>query len=98
MDMLRVAIEDRRPVALWYERRGARTVHPHVWFVTPERLEHVNGYQIDGPTTPGNPLPGWRNFDLRRVERVELLEGRFDIRDAFDPSSSKYHRVLASVR
>jgi len=96
---LREAIERRRPVALSYEGGAARLVHPHAIYRTSTGKTCLEGFQLDGPTSSGSTLPGWRPFNLARISSVDVLDGTFDVEPDFDPAGPKYgHGLLAVVR
>src|SRR6478672_9974949 len=95
-ELIRQAIQDRRPVSLRYEDApyGARTVHPHVLFRTSTGKICVDSFQVDGPTSSGGALPDWRPFNLTRILGAELLEGRFEIAPGLNLASPKYANGL----
>jgi len=99
-DVIRVAIRERRPVALEYRSsgQGLRTVHPHVLYRASTGGVRVDTYQVDGYTSPGRSLPGWRAFDLKQIVRAEPLDGRFAIASDFNLAARKYGGgIVASV-
>jgi predicted DNA-binding transcriptional regulator YafY len=96
-DVLR-AIRRREVVELRYDddARG-RVVHPHVLYRAADGQEHVDAYQIEGPTHAG-ALPDWRLFTLAKIRRVEVLAERFSPAPGYNPSGQKYrHGVIARV-
>lgn len=97
---LRSAIASRSPVGLSYEGDGGgiRTVHPQVLYLLPTGQPCIDGYQVAGPTTSGNPIPGWRHFDLDKIERLSIIEGVFGPAPGLNLRSPRYARgVLAHV-
>lgn len=97
---LRSAIASRTPVGLSYEGdgRAMRTVHPQVLYLLPTGRPSVDSYQVAGPTSSGNPIPGWRHFDLDKIQRLSILEGVFEPAPGLNLRSPRYaHGVLAHV-
>lgn len=94
------AIHSRAPVGLSYEGDGGemRTVHPQVLYLLPTGRPSLDGYQVAGPTSSGNPIPGWRHFDLDKIRQLSLLGGGFEPAPGLNLSSPRYaHGVLAHV-
>lgn len=99
-EVIRRAIRERRPVALEYRRsgQGLRTVHPHVLYRTSTGAVCVDAYQVEGYTSAGRSLPGWRAFDLDQVVSAEPLDGRFALAPGFNPAARKYSgEIVASA-
>ncbi|HET7443253.1 MAG TPA: hypothetical protein VFJ57_01200 [Solirubrobacterales bacterium] len=95
---IRDAIATRAPVVLTYAGSGDRTVHPHVLYVTSTGKVCAHSYQVDGYTSSGGPLPEWRPFDLAKIDRAELLDGRFDVAPGLNLSSEMYaNGILAHI-
>jgi hypothetical protein len=95
-DALIAAIEEHHVVALRYGRRPEpRHLLPHVLYLTSTGRPMLDAYQLSGPTTSG-PLPGWREFALERIVRLEVLEERFLPVPDYHPESPRYeHGVVA---
>ena len=95
-DALIAAIEHHHVVTLRYGRRlEPRRVLPHVLYLTATGRPMLDAYQLSGPTTSG-PLPGWREFALERIVRLEVLDERFLPVPDYQPESERYaHGVVA---
>jgi hypothetical protein len=97
---LRAAISSRTPVGLSYDgdRGGMRTLHPQVLYLGSTGRPCIDGYQVAGPTSSGNPIPGWRHFDLDKIKRLVILDGTFEPAPGLNLRSARYARgVLAHV-
>jgi hypothetical protein len=97
--VIRQAFEARRRLALSYEgdRGPPRIVHPQVLYRTLAGDLLLDSFQISGPSRSGGPLPGWRAFELARIQRVELSEGDLRVAPGLELGSPKYATVLAHV-
>jgi hypothetical protein len=97
--VIREAIAARIPLALKYDgdRGPTRTVHPQVLFVTSTGRLCVDCYQVAGHTSSGGPLPGWRDFDLAKIDRLEISDGSLRPAPGLNLAAPKYARVLAHV-
>jgi hypothetical protein len=95
---LTTAIASRTPVALSYEGDGGamRTVHPQVLYVTGDGEPCLDAYQVAGPTSSGNPIPGWRHFDLAKIERLDVLDGSFGPAPGLNLNSPRYSRGVTA--
>lgn len=99
-DVIRKAISEKRAIALSYDDddRSARTVHPHVLYRTTTGKICLDGYQTDGPSSSGQPLPDWRIFNTARILSVDMLDRGFDLAPGLNLSSSRYSNgILAHV-
>jgi predicted DNA-binding transcriptional regulator YafY len=95
---LRAAMRGRNAVEFRYSGR-TRIVHPHAIFVAGTGTHCLDGVQVGGRSTSG-PLPGWRRFDLNRIEEVTILDEQFEVDAEFDERARDYRRgiLVASVR
>jgi hypothetical protein len=90
------AITEHRVVALRYDQDPAdRTVQPHVLYRTSAGQERLDIYQVEGPTHSG-ALPEWRQFDPRRIRRLDVLDETFTTAPGYNPAGERYrHGVIA---
>lgn len=91
------ALDERRIVQLAYADGGPRIVQPHAIVRRPDGTELLEAYQVRGRGDGGSEH-GWRNFDLARVDDVELKHETFEPRRDFRPVSSESAVVVAQVR
>jgi len=91
-EVIRLAIRERRPLALEYRYpgQGLRTVHPHALYLTAAGATYVDVYQVDGYTSTARTLPGWRAFDVAQVISAEPEEGRFALAPGYNPDAPTY--------
>jgi hypothetical protein len=96
---IREAIAARTPLALEYEgdRGPVRTVHPQVLFRTSPGELCVDCHQVSGYSSSGGPLPGWRDFAVAKIARVEVIGGSFGPAPGLNLAAPKYADVLAHV-
>ena len=91
------ALDERRVIQLAYAGGEPRTVQPHAIVRKPDGTELLEAYQVKGHSDSGAEH-GWRNFDLARIEGVELKHETFEPRRDFRPVSSESAVVVAQVR
>ena len=72
-------------------------IQPHAVFRKPDGTEQLEAFQVQG-FTEGGAEHGWKNFDLSRLQQVELGEERFEPRRDFKRVSSAFGVVVAGVR
>ncbi|HEX5990601.1 MAG TPA: hypothetical protein VFY75_10360 [Solirubrobacterales bacterium] len=91
-EALREAIESRSPVSLCYETTGSATriVHPHVLFRTTTGKICIDAYQVEGATSSGERVPDWRQMNVAKITRIELLEGTFQTAPGLNLAADKY--------
>jgi predicted DNA-binding transcriptional regulator YafY len=95
-DELFDAIRARRVVEMEYRSdppSARRVVQPHIAYLTSHNEVCVDGYQIDGPTTSG-PLPGWRLFDVSKINAVTVREEEFDLAPGYNPAAARYRAAI----
>ena len=91
------ALEERRVLRVIYATGGMRMIQPHAIFRKPDGTEQLEAFQVQG-FTEGGVEHGWKNFDLSRLQEVELGEERFEPRRDFKRVSSAFGVVVAGVR
>jgi hypothetical protein len=96
---IREVLRSRAPLALVYAGDGghSRSVHPQVLYLDADGTLLVDCWQLSGPSKSGGPLPGWRAFELGRIERVEAMAGKAGPAAGLNLQASKYVTVLAHV-
>ena len=91
------ALEERRVLRILYATGGMRMIQPHAILRKPDGTEQLEAFQVQGFTESGVEH-GWKNFDLSRLQQVELGEERFEPRRDFKRVSSAFGVVVAGVR
>lgn len=96
---IREALGSRAPLALVYAGDGglSRTVHPQVLYLDAGGTLLVDCWQLRGPSKSGGRLPGWRAFELARIEWAEALDGELGPAPGLNLQASKYATVLAHL-
>jgi len=91
------ALEEWRILRVVYTAGGVRMIQPHAILRKPDGTELLEAFQVQG-FTEGGIEHGWKNFDLSRLQQVELGEERFEPRRDFKRVSSAFGVVVAGVR
>jgi len=91
------ALEERRILRIIYASGGSRMIQPHAILRKPDGTELLEAFQVQG-FTEGGVEHGWKNFELARLQRVELGDERFEPRRDFKRVSSVLGVVVAGVR
>jgi hypothetical protein len=91
------ALEERRILRIVYVSGGTRMIQPHAILRKPDGTELLEAFQVQG-FTEGGVEHGWKNFDLARLQQIELGEERFEPRRDFKRVSSVLGVVVAGVR
>jgi len=95
-DVVREAIEGRRPLFLVYRAGATRVVQPHALYRTSGGRLFLDAYPVAGESSSGD-LPGWREFDLALTTDLEALDDAFEVAPGFDPGALKYRRGLLAI-
>ncbi len=91
------ALEERRVLRIVYATGVTRMIQPHAILRKPDGSELLEAFQVQGHAE-GGVEHGWKNFDLSRLQQVELGEERFEPRRDFKRVSSTFGVVVAGVR
>ena len=73
------AISNTVRVEFTYDGKS-RVVEPHVIGFSKDNRAFVRGYQVDGGTTSGQPLPSWRLFEVEKISNISLTDRKFTTR------------------
>ena len=90
------ALEERRVLRVVYASGGTRMIQPHAIFKTPDGVEQLEAFQVQG-FSEGGLEHGWKNFELPRLQQVELGEERFEPRRDYKRVNSVLGVVVAGV-
>jgi predicted DNA-binding transcriptional regulator YafY len=90
------ALEERRVLRIVYATGGMRMIQPHAILRKPDGVEQLEAFQVQGYSESGLEH-GWKNFELSRLQQVELGEERFEPRRDFKRESSAFGVVVAGV-
>jgi predicted DNA-binding transcriptional regulator YafY len=91
------ALEERRVLRIVYSEGGTRMIQPHAILRKPDGTELLEAFLVKG-FSEGGIEHGWKNFELARLQQVELGDERFEPRRDFKPVNSAHGVVVAGVR
>lgn len=91
------ALDERRVLQIRYGGGESRTIQPHAILRKGDGTELLEAYQVRGHTVGGHDY-GWKNFDLTRIDSVEVMSEQFEPRRDFRPRSSESGQLMAQVR
>ncbi|MGN7988619.1 hypothetical protein ACTJKC_14820 [Pedobacter sp. 22226] len=88
------AIENQNVIEFNYEGT-LREVEPHRYGKTTAGNEALRAYQVGGYSSSGKM--GWKMYDLRKAENINILEITFDVRGDYskgDKGMSQIHMEI----
>lgn len=91
------ALEERRVLRIVYAYGGQRMIQPHAILRKPDGTELLEAFQVQG-FSEGGVEHGWKNFELARLQQVDLGNERFEPRRDFKPVNGAHGVVIAGVR
>lgn len=102
IDLLTSAIQQRKQVSYEYESPGrvigVRIGNPHAIFISTAGNVNIDIFKIDGvKTDPSKPLPAWRQYKVKDIKNVIILDKPFVTADGYNPTSKQYARVIAKI-
>ncbi|MFP5042916.1 hypothetical protein [Parasediminibacterium sp. JCM 36343] len=102
IELLISAIEQKKQVSYEYDSPGravgVRIGNPHAIFISKAENVNIDIYKTDGvKTDPTKPLPAWRQYKIKDIKNVVILDKGFSTADGYNPTSKQYARVLALI-
>ena len=95
VNTLKEAIEKQKRIELIYEK-SVRIVEPYLVGVNEKNNVSLRAFQTGGYSSSGN-LPAWRLFLIDKIERVEILDEKFEINSMYNPEDSKMTQILFRI-
>jgi hypothetical protein len=89
------AIEQRRLLKLAYSA-GNRIVEPHVYGADGDAREYLRCYQVGGESL-SHERYGWKLLREDEIDRVEVLDVRFEPRPDYRPDDPVIREVYARL-
>lgn len=90
--VIREAITSKKLIKFLYQGH-LRIVEPHILGIKDGDVQ-ILGYQIEGTSKSGKPLPDWRRFSIDEMEMLTLLPrffpGAREYRGGLDTWDEKY--------
>lgn len=102
IDILTSAIRQKRQISYEYNSpgraTGVRIGNPHAIFVSTSDNVNIDIYKVDGvKTDPSKPLPAWRQYKVKEISNVTILDKEFTVAEGYNPNSKQYARVIAKI-
>ncbi len=102
IEILTLAIQQRKRIRFEYElvgrAVGARIGHPHAIFISTADNINIDIHKIDGlRTAPIKDFPHWRQYKIKHIVNVIILEEEFTVADGYNPNSKQYARVISKI-
>jgi hypothetical protein len=92
---LQFSIETHCQITFFYKEGGRRVFLPHILYLNSLGEKILEGYQIGGYSEHADHLPSWKQFDVKSIHHVEILEKHFSVKkDIFNPTAERYHRII----
>lgn len=89
------AIKDLKIITFTYDNEY-RMVEPHSYGWNKNTGNNLLwGYQIEGGSVSGRPIPGWRLFNLSKIRNLIVTDKTFPhARAGYDPNDRRIHIVF----
>jgi hypothetical protein len=102
IEILTLAIQKKKQISYEYELEGkavgVRIGNPHAIFISSAENVNIDIHKIDGVRTdPSKELPAWRQYKVKHMVNVKILEPDFLIAEGYNPTSKQYTRVIAKI-
>jgi hypothetical protein len=102
IEILASAIQQKKQISYEYfspgRAVGTRIGNPHAVFISTAENLNIDIFKVDGvKSDPAKPIPAWRQYKLKDLRNVVVLDEVFMTADGYNPTSKKYSRVIAKV-
>lgn len=102
LELLTSAIQQKKQITYEYDSPGravgVRIGNPHAIFISTAENVNIDIYKIDGvKTDPAKPLPAWRQYKVKDMKNVVILDKEFSTADGYNPTSKQYARVITKI-
>lgn len=102
IELLELAIKEKRQISYEYELEGraigTRYGDPHAIFISSRNNINIDIYKQDGVcTNPGKKIPDWRQYTVKHIRNVTILENSFTQASGYNPNSSQYSKIIIKI-
>ncbi|MFP9098213.1 hypothetical protein ACLI09_04105 [Flavobacterium sp. RHBU_24] len=101
IDILKLAIVQKRQISYEYELEGKaigiRFGNPHAIFISKAENINIDIYKNGGVRSCKKPIPDWRQYKVKHIKNVFILEQEFVEAKGYNPNSIQYSRVIAKI-
>jgi len=102
IELLTSAIQQRKQISYEYDAPdravGVRFGNPHAIFISTAENVNIDIYKLDGvKTDPSKPIPAWRQYKVKGIKNVIILDIGFSAAEGYNPTSKQYDRVIAKI-
>jgi hypothetical protein len=102
MELLTLAIQQKKQISYEYDSSerevGVRFGNPHAIFISKADNVNIDIYKLDGARTDKTKdLPAWRQYKVKNIKNVIILDQEFTSAVGYNPTSNQYSRVLSKI-
>ncbi|GGB68701.1 hypothetical protein GCM10007424_05910 [Flavobacterium suaedae] len=101
LEILQQAIKQKRQISYEYDllgkAQGKRYGDPHAIFTATTKNMNIHIYKQDGVCSDSKPLPGWREYKVKHIINVKILDKHFEVAPGYNPNSSRYINVFEKI-
>ncbi len=102
IEILTSAIQHKKQISYEYDAPdravGVRIGNPHAIFISTAENVNIDIFKLGGvKTDPAKPLPAWRQYKVKNIKNVVILDQNFSTADGYNPTSKQYARVIAKI-
>jgi hypothetical protein len=102
LEILTLAIREKKQISYEYfapdRANGVRIGNPHAIFVSSADNVNIDIYKINGvKTDTTKPLPAWRQYKVKDIKNVVILNTAFSTAAGYNPTSKQYARAMIKI-
>jgi hypothetical protein len=101
IEILLLAIKQKKQIRYEYDLPGraigTRIGNPHAIFISSTEKINIDIYKHNGVCSDLKPIPAWRQYTIKHIRNVVILDEEFTVAIGYNPISKQYNRVIAKI-
>ena len=94
-NIIKVAIENKQVLRFTYKNKN-RLVEPYTFGESTAGKDTLSAFQLEGGSDASSDKT-WRQFALREIRDLELLDTNFELREDYHPSNARMNFIYWTV-
>jgi len=101
IEILTLAIRQKKQIQYEYDLPGKavgiRIGNPHAIFISSAEKINIDIYKLDGVRSNSKSIPDWRQYTVKHIRNVVILDSQFSTAINYNPLSKQYNRVISKI-
>ncbi|MDD4151541.1 MAG: hypothetical protein PHR68_02925 [Candidatus Gracilibacteria bacterium] len=98
LEALTKAIKEKKVIEFDYKLEGTRLGNSHaIYRHIKTRNILLDLYQTKGYSSSNENIPGWREFDINEISKINILSEVFNVANGYNRNSERYNNYIAKI-